>query len=152
MLSWPWWVYSILASILWGLHFNLLVKVSNVLPKDIYAPLTLFFITANSMWILLPVAHRQIFANIHTLWQAGPSIRWSILILLVTTLTAATLLTSAMQLTNNATLASLLDITYPVFVALIAWLLFKEGHFDWSLLVGGILIFSGSMLIIWKHG
>jgi len=152
MLNWPWWTYSILASILWGLHFNLLVKVSNVLPRDIYTPLTLFFVTANSIWFILLLAHKQVFDNIMTLWHAGTEIRWSLLILIATTVAAATLLTIAMQLSNNATLASLLDITYPIFVALVAWLLFKEGHFDWTMLVGGALIFSGSLLIIWKHG
>ena len=152
MLNWPWWTYSILASVLWGLHFNLLVKVSQVLPRDIYTPLTLFFITANSIWVLLLFAHKQLFINILTLWQAGPQIRLSLLVLIVTTVCAATLLTIAMQLSNNATLASLLDITYPIFVALVAWLLFREGHFDWTIIVGGVLIFAGSLLIIWKHG
>jgi len=152
MQTWPWWTFSIFASVLWGLHFNLLVKVSNVLPRDIYTPLTLFFVTANSMWIVLLFAHKQVFANIHLLWQAGPQIRLYTLILIATTLSAAVLLTIAMQLSNSATLASLLDITYPIFVALVAWLLFKEGHFDWTIIVGGALIFCGSILIIWKHG
>ena len=152
MQNWPWWTYSIFASLLWGLHFNLVVKVSSVLPKDIYAPLTLFFITANSIWLILLLAPKRIFGNLEILWAAGPQIRLSVLVLMFTTLVAACFLTAAMQLSNNATLASLLDITYPIFVALFAWWLFKEGNFDWSMLLGGLLIFSGSLLIIWKHG
>jgi len=152
MLKWPWWTYSMLAALLWGLHFNLLVKVSSVLPKNIYAPLTLFFITANSIWLIALLAPKQLVVNIQTLWYAGPQIRLYLLLLIMTTLVAAVLLTIAMQLSNNATLASLLDITYPIFVALVAWAVFKEGHFDWTMLVGGLLIFSGSFLIIWKHG
>lgn len=151
-LSWPWWTYSILASILWGVHFNLIVKVSSILPRDIYTPLTLFFITASSIWLAVPIAHQKIFSNLHTIWHAEPQIRISAILLVFTTIIAATLLNSAMQLSSNATLASLLDITYPVFVALVAWLVFREGTFDWTILVGGTLIFSGAMLIIWKHG
>jgi len=142
----------LLASMIWGLHFNLIVKITKVLPRDIYTPLTLFFITSNSIWILLLFTHKPVFANINTLWQSGTQIRLYVFILIVTTLVAASLLYIAMQFSSNATLASLLDITYPVFVALVAWLVFKEGRFDWSLLLGGTLIFAGSLLIIWKHG
>lgn len=152
MFSWPWWVFSIIAAALWGLHFNLVVKVSNVLPKDIYTPLTIFSITSVSMLLLLPIFHQKIGANLVTLWHAGSDIRLSVIALIFTAIIAANLLYIAMQLSPNATIAALLDITYPVFIALVAWLLYKENHLDWSVLAGGALIFSGAMLIVWKHG
>jgi drug/metabolite transporter (DMT)-like permease len=152
MFSWPWWVFSMIAAAIWGLHFNLVVKVSSVLPKDIYTPLTIFVITSISMLLFLPVAHHRIVANLVTLWHAGADIRLSVIALVFTALFAANLLFIAMQLSPNATIASLLDITYPVFIAVVAWLLYRENHLDWSVLVGGALIFSGAMLIVWKHG
>lgn len=151
-LTWPWWIYSILATIVWGLHFNLVVKVSSALPRDIYTPLTMFFITSFSLLILLPLAYSRMFENIATLWHGTPQLRISVLLLIVTAITAVTLLYTAMQLSPNATIASLLDITYPIFVALIAWLVFRENHLDWSVLLGGALIFAGASIIIWKHG
>lgn len=148
----PWYIYSIIAAILWGLHFNLVVKVSNVLPKDIYTPLTIFIISGGSMFLLMPFIYQKVFANLNTLWQSSPEIRISVLLLIVTAIIAANLLYIAMRLSPNATVAALLDITYPVFIAIIAWLLYRENHLDWSVLVGAVLIFSGAALIIWKHG
>ena len=152
MFTWPWWSFSIIAAVIWGLHFNLIVKVSRVLPRDIYTPLTLFVITSVSILLLLPFIYQKVFANLMILWHAGNEIRISIVVLILTTIIAASLLYIAMQLSPNATVASLLDITYPVFIAIIAWLLYRENHLDWSVLAGGALIFSGAMLIVWKHG
>lgn len=152
MFSWPWWIFSIVAALLWGLHFNLVVKISNVLPRDIYTPLTIFFITSVSILLILPVIHQKVFANLITLWHAGDDIKLSVVVLVFTAIIAANLLYIAMQLSPTVTVAALLDITYPVFVAIIAWLLYRENHLDWSVLVGGGLIFSGAMIIVWKHG
>lgn len=152
MFAWPWWIYSIIAAVIWGLHFNLVVKVSNVLPKDIYTPLTIFVITSVSMLLVLPIVHQKMFANLVTLWHSGNEIRISVIVLVFTAIIAANLLYIAMQLSPNATVAALLDITYPVFIAIIAWLLYREDHLDWTVLVGGGLIFCGAALIIWKHG
>ncbi|MDH5484554.1 MAG: DMT family transporter [Gammaproteobacteria bacterium] len=152
MFAWPWWVFSIIAAVLWGLHFNLVVKVSSVLPKDIYTPLTIFVITSISMLLLLPVIHQKILTNLVTLWHSGNDIRLSVIVLIFTAIIAANLLYIAMQLSPNATVAALLDITYPVFIAIIAWLLYRENHLDWTVLLGGALIFSGAILIVWKHG
>ena len=152
MFALPWWVYSIMAAIIWGVHFNLIVKISNVLPKDIYTPLTIFIITCLSIVLLIPVMHQKILSNLLTLWQAGSAIRVSVVVLIFTAIIASNLLYIAMQLSPNATVAAILDITYPVFIAIIAWILFRENHLDWTVLVGGALIFSGAMLIISRHG
>ena len=152
MFTLPWWMFSIVAAIIWGLHFNLIVKVSNVLPRDIYTPITLFVVTAISIFLLLPFMYQKIFENIMTLWHSGTEIRISVIVLIFTTIIAANLLYIAMQLSPNPTIAALLDITYPLFIAIMAWFLYRENHIDWSVLVGGGLIFSGAMLIVWKHG
>ena len=52
---------------------------------------------------------------------------------------------------RNATLASLIEISYPVFVALFAWLLFREIHVNASVVVGGLLVFAGVCLIVWNN-
>jgi len=152
MFSWPWWIFSILAAVLWGLHFNLVVKVSNVLPKDIYTPLTIFVITSVSILLLLPFIHQKVLSNLVTLWSSGNDIRLSVIVLIFTAIIAANLLYVAMQLSPNATVAALLDITYPLFIAIVAWVLYRENHLDWSVLLGGSLIFTGALLIVWKHG
>ena len=49
---------------------------------------------------------------------------------------------------KNATLASLIEISYPAFVALFAFLLYREVHFNASVLLGAALVFAGVALII----
>jgi drug/metabolite transporter (DMT)-like permease len=44
---------------------------------------------------------------------------------------------------KNATLAALVEISYPFFVALFARFLFRETHLDSASLLGGLLIASG---------
>jgi drug/metabolite transporter (DMT)-like permease len=73
-----------------------------------------------------------------------------ILALTVTTVTGALLLFLAIG-GKNATLASLIEITYPVFVALFAFVLFREVHLTASVLVGAGLVFAGVFLIIWHN-
>lgn len=44
---------------------------------------------------------------------------------------------------KNATLASLIEISYPFFVAIFAWLFFRDAQFSWPTLLGGLLILGG---------
>jgi drug/metabolite transporter (DMT)-like permease len=48
---------------------------------------------------------------------------------------------------KNATLASLIEISYPFFVAVFAWLFFREIQFSWQTLVGGALILAGVAVV-----
>jgi drug/metabolite transporter (DMT)-like permease len=49
---------------------------------------------------------------------------------------------------RNATLASLIEISYPAFVAVFAWLLFREWQLNAGVLLGALLVFAGCTLII----
>lgn len=48
---------------------------------------------------------------------------------------------------KNATLASLIEISYPFFVALFVWLFFRENQFNVATVAGGLLILSGVFTI-----
>jgi len=48
---------------------------------------------------------------------------------------------------KNATLAGLIEISYPIFIAIFAYLLFKENQFSASTAVGGAFIFIGVFII-----
>lgn len=52
---------------------------------------------------------------------------------------------------KNATLASMIEISYPFFVALFAWLFFKEVQFNWWTMAGGVLVFCGIGIILFKN-
>ena len=44
---------------------------------------------------------------------------------------------------KNATLAGLIEITYPLFIVLFAWLLFKEGQLTLGTALGSLCILCG---------
>jgi len=48
---------------------------------------------------------------------------------------------------TNATLAGLIEISYPIFIILFAYLIFNENHLSPGLIVGGIMIFLGVVVI-----
>jgi drug/metabolite transporter (DMT)-like permease len=48
---------------------------------------------------------------------------------------------------KNATLASLIEISYPFFVAVFAWLFFRETQFSWPTVFGGLLILGGVAVV-----
>ena len=49
---------------------------------------------------------------------------------------------------KNATLTSIVEISYPFFVALFSWLLFRDSQLNLSIFVGGLFIFAGVVLIL----
>jgi len=48
---------------------------------------------------------------------------------------------------KNATIASLIEISYPVFVAFFAWLFFRETQFNVMTVLGGALIMGGVVIV-----
>lgn len=48
---------------------------------------------------------------------------------------------------KNATIAGLIEISYPIFIALFSYLLFKESHLNLGTFLGGLLIFLGIAVI-----
>ncbi len=48
---------------------------------------------------------------------------------------------------QDATLGSLVEISYPLFVILFSWIFFRTSHLSWSVLLGGALIVSGVFVI-----
>jgi drug/metabolite transporter (DMT)-like permease len=48
---------------------------------------------------------------------------------------------------KNATLASLIEISYPLFVAFFAWLFFREVQWNLPTIVGGLLTLGGVAVV-----
>lgn len=48
---------------------------------------------------------------------------------------------------KNATMAAMIEASYPIFVALSAWLFFNQIHLSWVAMVGGLLILAGVSLV-----
>jgi len=144
-MSVPWYVTAVAAAVVWGVHYPL---VDYALKR--VSILAVLLLTALPILLLVPL-YQQTLKQDYGVWQALPwSERWPILAIALTSLLGAVLLYVSIA-GKNATLASLIEISYPAFVALFAYLLFREVHLSASVLIGAGLVFSGVALIIWHN-
>ncbi len=144
-MQFPWYVTAIGAALVWGVHYPL---VDHALKK--LSLVSVLLLTALPIVVLALFFHRTLAADyaVWTTLDTGPRIR--VLALALTSLLGSVLLFLSIA-SKNATLASLIEISYPVFVALFAWLLFRELHINTSVIIGGLLVFAGVVMIIWNN-
>jgi drug/metabolite transporter (DMT)-like permease len=139
----PWYVPAIAAALVWGLHYPL---IDHALKR--VSLTTVVLLTALPMALFALACPARIVAD----WRAFLGLSWPargmILAIAATSLLGTVLLYTAIQ-GKNATLASLIEITYPVFVVLFAWLLFREWHLNAGVFAGAALVITGTMLIIY---
>lgn len=141
----PWYASAIGAAVIWGVHYPLidfaLRRVSLV---------TVLLLTALPIVLLAPFFHRALLADVAALQRMGTGDRATVLSLALTSLLGSVLLFVSI-VGKNATLASVIEISYPVFVALFAFLLFRQVHVNASVLAGAALVFAGVMIIVWNN-
>ncbi|MFP5348607.1 MAG: EamA family transporter [Gammaproteobacteria bacterium] len=141
----PWYVTAIAAALIWGVHYPL---VDFALKR--VSVLSVLLLTTIPILLLVPL-YQQTLKHDLLVWQALPwSARFPILGIMLTSLLGAVFLYVSIA-GKNATLASLIEISYPVFVALFAYLLFRELHVNAPVLIGAALVFSGVALIVWHN-
>jgi drug/metabolite transporter (DMT)-like permease len=142
MIPIPWYVAALGAAVMWGLHYPL---ISYAL-KHVTLP-TVLALSLLPLFFLAPLFYRPVMHDIHVIAGLDWASRAMILALSLTGLTGTIFLILAIG-GKNATLAALIEISYPVFVALFAWLLFREVHVTTHVLLGAALVFSGLAVII----
>ena len=138
----PWYLTAIAAALVWGLHYPL---IDNALRK--LSVMSVLLLTAVPVLLVAPWFRRTLVADYRTLAQLSWNDRLPILALGLTSFSASVLLFLSIE-SKNATLASLIEISYPVFVALFAYVLFREMHLNASVLTGSVLVFLGVGIII----
>lgn len=138
----PWYLTAIGAALVWGLHYPLVEQsLHRVSLATVLAFTTVPFV------LLLPLLWDLISDDLRRLAAFSWRDRLPILLLPITTLTASLLLFLSIR-GSNATLASLIEITYPFFVALFSWLLFREHELTPGVALGGVLILAGAATVI----
>jgi len=138
-----WIIFALGASILWGLTYVLneqvYKKISVITSLAITSLATFIFLLAWSYWAGLLK---------HDLAAIAGSKRLTYLIAAeVITLILAELCIGFSIVTKNATLAGLIEISYPIFIAIFAYLLYRENQLSSSTIIGGLLIFAGVFVI-----
>lgn len=138
-----WIIYAIGASMLWG--------VTYVLGEQLYKKISITTsiaatgLAALIVLSLLAAQQGYLKRDIATLMSSK-----GLMFLFVTHVAVFVLaeICIALSITNkNATLAGLVEISYPIFIALFAYFIFKENSLNISSVAGGLLIFSGIFVI-----
>lgn len=138
----PWYIPAIAAALVWGLHYPLIEFALRRVSLT-----TVVLLTALPM-ALVALAFPARLANDWRQLIALPNgERLMIAAIALTSLAGTVLLYLAVR-GRNATLASLIEISYPAFVAIFAWLLFREWQLNAGVLLGAGLVFTGTTLII----
>ena len=138
----PWYLTAVGAALMWGLHYPL---IDNALKK--VSVVSVLLLTALPIILVAPWFHNTLIADYRTLSELRWSDKAPILALALTSLSASILLFVSID-SKNATLASLIEISYPMFVAMFAYLLFREVHLTPSVITGSLLVFLGVGIII----
>ncbi len=138
-----WIVFALLASLFWGLTYTL--------NEQLYRHIS--FVT--SLAVALTVAglcsavvavYMGTFGKDMVTIFSSPKVFW-LCLAGVAALLIAEVFIGLSIVSKNATLAGLIEISYPLFILLFSYLLFKENNFTVATAVGGALMFSGVAVI-----
>jgi drug/metabolite transporter (DMT)-like permease len=136
-------VYAFCAALLWGLDYSIAEKV--FIKTSIYT--LLFFEMLSGLVILGVLGYSDIKRDL----TAG--ISYPLTAVCCVIFNAAMICIAKSIVYSNATIAGLIEISYPFFIIIASYFLFKQNHLSISVIIGGILIFSGILTIyIFKDG
>lgn len=144
-MRFPWYVGALGAALVWGIHYPLVEHALRRVSLVAVLLLTALPIVAVALFF-----HRSIAVDYAVFRALATADKLAILAIGLTSLFGSVFLFTAIS-SKNATLASLIEISYPVFVALFAYLLFHESTLNASVIVGAALVFSGVGLIIYNN-
>lgn len=139
-MAWHW--AALGAAVVWGIHYPLIeFTLKRISLVGVLA------LTGLPVFAAVAFFPHVLAADARKLGQLEAGERWTILSLALTSLLATLLLFVSIE-QKNATLAGLIEITYPLFVVLFSWLLFRQLHLNAGSVMGGILIVAGAVIVI----
>jgi drug/metabolite transporter (DMT)-like permease len=144
-MSIPWYLAAIGAAIIWGIHYPLIDFAMKRL--SVYSVL---LISVLPVLFLMPMFLRDVARDVEVFKLLPTNEQWLVAAIGLTSTLGAVLLYLSVN-SKNATLASLIEITYPVFVVLFAYLFFRQVNVNTSVILGGLMILIGAGLIIYNN-
>lgn len=139
-----WFVYALSAAIIWGVSY---AASGRAIERGV-SPLVFFTLYA-CVGALMGLAALTATGKLATFPNEIRAIGrdWTWLAVAVVTSGVGALLIYMAIGEKNATVASLIEISYPVFVAFFAWLFFRETQFNFMTIVGGAMIIGGVTVV-----
>jgi drug/metabolite transporter (DMT)-like permease len=144
-----WIIYAVTASICWGMSY----AASGPMLKKGFSPLLFFFgyslLALIGATISLITSGKLSSALKFTCLERSDA-GWFLFSVMIGALGAY--LTYAAMGAKNPTLASLIEISYPLFVVLFTWVFFREVQLSLMTLCGGILVLTGvAVILVGEH-
>jgi len=135
-------VYSLIVAITRGVQYAILDKVLVSVPVVVLCFVSSIFNTI-FFGILFYLgnysAHfKKYFADKHILWL--------FILITILYLVSSSLILVAIK-NKNATVASLIEISYPIFVVFFSYLFYKNAHINIGTIIGGILVLGGITML-----
>ncbi len=141
----PWYLTALAAALVWGIHYPL---VDFALKRvSIFGVLLLSVLP---IVLLMPIFLRDLARDLDAVRTLPGAEQGMIAAIGLTSLLGAVLLYLSIA-SKNATLASVIEITYPVFVAVFAYVIFRQVHLNASVVIGGLMVMAGAGLIIYNN-
>ncbi len=143
-----WLVYALSASIIWGISY---AASGRAIERGV-SPLVFFTLYA-AVGAVMGLGTLAATGKIATFPEEirGVGKDWVWLVVAVITSGVGALLIYMAIGEKNATLASLIEISYPLFVAFFAWLFFRETQFNAATAAGAVLILSGVAVVFFSN-
>ena len=141
-MTFPWYITALGAALVWGIHYPL---VGYALKK--ISIIGVLFLTLIPLIFITPFFINNLIHDYRVFTSLETTAKLTIITIGLTSILGAILLFLSIE-SKNATLASLIEITYPIFVALFSFFLFKHTHFNSSVILGGIMVIAGAGIII----
>ncbi len=138
-----WIVYAFAASILWGLTY----VINEQIYKKISVITSLGITSLLTAVVMFAVAYMSGFLNQDITEIAGSKSLLRLLAAETIVLIIAELFIGFSIAAKNATLAGLIEISYPIFITIFAYVIFKERQIAGATVAGGMLIFFGVFII-----
>lgn len=139
-----WFVYALGAAIIWGIQYATVEQLAKMLSVPL---LTLLMTSGYVLTYLLGFSLFKVdlHFNKFPIWNGKAFLYLGIIIL---SGCASNLLINSAIAEETATKASLIEISYPFFVALFAALIYQENALSLKTLLGGVFILIGVAIVL----
>lgn len=138
-----WIIYALAASVFWGLTY----VINEQVYKKISVVTSLAITATATGLIMLLVAHATVLLKRDFAIIVGSRNLLFLIIAETVVLLIAELFIGLSITSKSATLAGLIEISYPIFIALFAYLLYRENQLNFPTAIGGAFIFIGVFVI-----
>ncbi len=138
-----WILYALGASVLWGLNYVLAEQLYKNISVITSISITTFFTFI--ITLLVTLNRGVLFRDVTAILDSKRLI--IILVAEIIVFILADLLIAFSIIEKSATIAGLIEISYPLFIALFAYLIFRESELNMSISIGGLFIFVGVGII-----